>query len=223
MSLDRHNAKKSFINLRNQCGMLAVLLPWLALFSAGIAPHPAPGWWWSISATYYLSPALVAIMTPACLILFNYVGYDRLDNLVTDFCAIFGIGVVLFPCHASWIPAGTRVGFFQLPVECSHIIHAVCSSFFFFLLAINFIFLFTKSKEGRVPTVQKKRRNRIYRFCGWGMIILEPFFFFIAGGLFPLYLVMPLEILLLTLFGFGWLVKGEFFKKLNDPKEANVE
>ena len=38
---------------RNYCGLLGMLLPWLALFSAGIAEHPSPTWWYSISATYY--------------------------------------------------------------------------------------------------------------------------------------------------------------------------
>lgn len=223
MSTKPSNAKKSYMQIRNQCGLLAVLLPWLALFSSGIAAHPGPDWWWSISATYYLSPALVAVMTPACLILFNYIGYDWLDNLVTDLSALFGLGLVLFPCKVSWIPDGTKVGFFQLPVEYSHIIHVISSAIFFLLLAINFIFLFTKSKEGVVPTPKKLIRNTIYRVCGWGILATESLFVLTSTGLLPKYLHMPIEILLLSFFGFGWLVKGEFFKSLNDAPEKQPE
>lgn len=99
----------------------------------------------------------------------------------------------MFPCKVSWIPAGTPVGFFQVPMEISHIIHSCCAAIFFTLIAINSIFQFTQS--GGAMTVQKIRRNRIYRTCGWGMII---------------------EILLLSLFGIPWLVKGEAFPFLND-------
>jgi len=218
MSTTEKNAKKSYLKIRNQCGLLAILLPWLSLFSAGISTRPGYDWWWSISATYYQSPVLVAVMTPACLILFNYVGYDRLDNLITDLSAYFGLGLVLFPCKVSWIAEGTKVGFFQIPIEYSHVIHVACSGAFFLLLAVNFIFLFTKSKPNNPPTRQKKIRNNIYRICGWGIVVLELVFLFSVFGLLPKYLHMPLEILLLTLFGFGWLVKGEFFKPLNDKE-----
>lgn len=216
MSTPLNNTKKSYLKIRNQCGLLAILLPWLALFSAGITSHPGTDWWWSISATYYQSPVLVAVMTPACLILFNYIGYDKIDNFVTDLSAYCGLSLVLFPCKVSWIQAGEKVGFFQLPVEYSHIIHIISSALLFLLLAINFIFLFTKSKEGNVPTPQKKIRNNIYRICGWCIILLESLFIFTSVGLLPKYLHMPLEILLLSVFGFGWLVKGEFFRRLND-------
>lgn len=196
--------------------MLAMLLPWIALLSAGIAPHPGPDWWWSISATYYQTPALVAVMMPACLILFNYIGYDRTDNAVTNLSALFGLGLVLFPCKVSWIPDGTKVGFFQIPIEISQGIHMLCSALFFLLLAINFIFLFTKSKPGVVPTKQKTIRNTIYTVCGWSILALESLFVITSSGLLPKKLNMVIEILLLSFFGFGWLVKGEFFRCFKD-------
>ena len=49
--------RKMYMRVRNLCGILGVVLPWLALFSAGVAEHPSTEWWWSISATYYQSPA----------------------------------------------------------------------------------------------------------------------------------------------------------------------
>ena len=34
--------EKMYLGIRNLCGLLGVILPWLALFSAGIAEHVGP-------------------------------------------------------------------------------------------------------------------------------------------------------------------------------------
>ena len=206
-----------YLRIRNLCGLLGVILPWLALFSAGIADHPSSEWWWSISATYYQSPALVGVLVPAAIVLISYIGYDNLDNFITSLSGTFGLGIVLFPCKVSWIPDGTPVGFFQVPIEISNTVHTVCAALFFLTIAINSICQFTKS--GPTMTDRKRIRNRIYRFCGYGMLVLE--LAFVAARLLgaPGYIVMILEILLLHLFGFAWLVKGEAFRFLNDKEE----
>lgn len=207
---------RMYLKIRNVCGLLGVILPWIALFSAGIAERPSTEWWWSISATYYQSPALVGVLVPACIVLIAYIGYDAIDDIVTSLSGLFGLGIVLFPCRVSWLAAGTKVGFFQIPMEISHIIHTGCAAMFFLLIALNSIFLFTKS--GAVMTERKKLRNRIYRICGIGMIILEVLFVTVRLVGAPGYTVMILEILLLHLFGFSWLVKGEAFPFFNDTE-----
>lgn len=207
-----------YLKIRNVCGLLGVILPWIALFSAGIAERPSSEWWWSISATYYQSPALVGVLVPACIVLIAYIGYNDMDNLVTSLSGLFGLGIVLFPCKVSWLASGTPVGFFQIPMETSHIIHTLCAAMFFLLIALNSIFLFTKS--GAVMTDRKKLRNKIYRICGIGMLVLEVLFVTVRLVGAPGYTVMILEILLLHLFGFSWLVKGEAFPFLNDKEEA---
>ena len=211
---------RMYMRVRNLCGFLGVILPWLALFSAGIAAHPSSEWWWSISATYYQSPALVGVLAPACLVLISYIGYNSWDNIVTSISGIFGLGIILFPCKVSWITEGTPVGFFQIPIEISNIIHGACAGLFFMMIAINSLFLFTKS--GEKITRSKKIRNRIYRICGWSMLALEIVLVVtkITGA--PGFSVMLIEILLLHLFGFAWLVKGEAFTFLND-KEGELE
>ena len=209
-----------YLRIRNLCGLLGIILPWLALFSAGIAEHPSSEWWWSISATYYQTPALVGVLVPACIVLMSYIGYDRTDNLITSLSGLFGLGIVLFPCRVSWIPDGTPVGFFQLPIELSNTIHTVCAALFFLAIAINSICQFTKS--GPVMTDRKKIRNRIYRICGYGMLVMEVMFVVARLLGAPGYMVMIIEIILLHLFGFAWLVKGEAFPFLND-REEDVE
>ena len=209
--------RKMYMRVRNLCGILGVVLPWLALFSAGVAEHPSTEWWWSISATYYQSPALVGVLCPASLVLISYIGYNSLDNWITTLSGIFGLGVVLFPCRVSWIPDGTPVGFFQIPIEISTHLHTVCASLFFLLIAFNSFFLFTKS--GGEITDRKRIRNRIYRICGAGMLFIELVFALLTLFDAPGYCVMIVEIILLHLFGFAWLTKGEAFPCFNDVEQ----
>ena len=212
--------ERMYLRVRNICGFLGIILPWIALFSASLTPHPNDEWWWSISATYYQTDALVGVLTPASIVLICYIGYNFWDRIVTTLSGLCGLGIILFPCRVSWLEPGTRVGFFQLPIEVSQTLHTICAVFFFLLLAINSICLFTKSKG--VMTSRKKVRNSIYRICGWGMIALEVAFAVAKLLPAPGYLTMILEILLLTLFGISWLVKGEAFPFLNDEEEKGA-
>lgn len=205
--------------IRNLCGLMGVLLPWVALFSANLVqPHPNEDWWWSISATYYLTPALVAVLTPASLVLLCYKGYDIWDELVTTLSGLSGLGIVLFPCNVSWLDANTLVGFFQIPMHISHTLHCTFAILFFLMLAINSAFLFTQTGKYGM-TSRKKTRNLIYRICGFGMVGVEIVFGLSKLTSMPGYLTMVFEIILLTLFGISWLVKGEAFPFLNDTEE----
>lgn len=218
MGKDTTKEKTMYMRIRNLCGFLGVILPWLALFSAGIStPHPNDEWWWSISATYYQAPVLVGVLTPASIVLLTYIGYNKLDNIITSLSGIFGLGIVLFPVRVSWIEDGTPVGFFQLPIEVSTILHTLCAGLFFLCLAFNSFYLFTKS--GDEMTDRKKLRNSIYRFCGYGMLTFEFVFALLSIADAPGYWVMIVEIILLHLFGISWLVKGEAFPFLNDVEE----
>ena len=108
-----------------------------------------------------------------------------------------------------------------MPVEASHIVHMVCAALFFIVIACNSIFQFTKS--GPTMTERKKIRNRIYRICGYGMFVAEAAFGVSQLLKAPGYSIMIIEIVLLLLFGFAWLVKGEAFPFLNDVEEEPAE
>lgn len=222
MALHSTKEEKMYLRIRNLCGLLGIILPWLALFSAGIADHSFTGdkWWWSISATYYLTPALVGVLVPACIVMISYIGYDWTDNVLTTLAGLFGLCIVLFPCSVGWNEPGTPVGFFQLPMEASHIIHTVCACLFFVLNALIAICQFTK--HGETMTPQKLVRNKIYRICGYGMLGVMAVFALIRLFHAPGWTVMIVEIILLHLYGFAWLVKGEAFPFLND-KDVSTE
>lgn len=208
-----------YLNIRNACGILGMILPWLALFSAGIvADKPSPSWWYSISATYYQTPALPMVLTAASLVLMIYHGYSTLDMVITILAGCFGILVVFFPCSVGWIESTAKVGFFQVPMKASAIVHNISACVFFLLLAFNCLFLFTKYDLEKGMTDQKKKRNILYIVCGVGMcvsLVIIP-----IGQMFAGWWVMIGEILALQFFGIAWLCKGGMF--LRDKVEASA-
>ena len=205
--------------IRNFAGFLGMILPWIALIGAAIVakskPDIIPDDFWktlSISATYYLTPALAGILTTAAIVLMCYKGYDRKDELVTTISGIFGLMIVIFPCDCSVAEkvSGNIVGFFQLPINISNIIHTASAVIFFLLLAINSMFLFTL---GESNTRQKHIRNFIYKVCGIGMFCTLPLLIIPID--FPAKIFI-IEAIALTFFGVSWLVKGQIFGLLAD-------
>lgn len=200
--------------IRNLAGFLGMILPWISLIGAIIVSNTTgvPAEFWptlSISATYYICPALTGILTAASVVLMCYDGYNLRDNIVTTISGVFGIMIVLFPCACT--VSGEMVGFFQLPVAISNTIHCASACAFFILLSINSLFLFTLGEKE--PTKQKKIRNIIYRVCGIGMIcalilMVLPVSFFAK--------TFVVEAIALTFFGISWLVKGQVFGILKD-------
>lgn len=196
--------------IRNTIGFLGMLLPWIALLGTFLASKHidiTPTFWkeLSISATYYLTPALTGILTTAAVVLICYYGYGPEDDIPTTAAGVFGLMIVLFPCSCD-LSAGKIVGFFQLQAETSHIIHCISAVCFFLLLSYISLFLFTKGVDN--PTEQKKTRNKIYITCGIGMLAALIFI--------PLPIHFPAKIFIveaiaLTFFGISWLVKGQAF------------
>lgn len=201
--------------IRNYAGLMGALLPWISLLGAVIvnAVNPLGASFWrnlSISATYYVTPALASILTTASVVLMCYDGYDRQDSIITTLSGVFGIMIVLFPCNCSIAPDST--GFFMLNKTLSNYVHCFSAGVFFCLLAYNDLFLFTKSYHG-YKTKKKNVRNSIYIACGIGMLmamILQ-----ILPVHFPAK-TWVVETVALTFFGFSWLTKGGAFKFLND-------
>lgn len=203
--------------IRNWAGFLGGVLPFISLLGAYIYSKVTgniPSNFWStlsISATYYVTPALVGVLTAASLVLMCYDGYTKVDNLVTTISGVFGLCIVIFPCNCSVSPE--YVGYFQLPVKLSNTLHCASAVIFFCLLAFNALFLFTKTDGSKERTKQKKIRDIIYRVCGIGMLC--------AMILMPLPIsffakTWWIETIALFFFALSWLVKGGAFKFLND-------
>ena len=193
------NDKQSMLLHRNFLGFLGMILPFLCILGGLFVDNKPSNWWQSISITYYITPALSIVLGACSVFLLCYRSYEKIDTVINILSGIFGLCIVLFPCKN---PYGfEKVGYFQIPVNISNVIHIVSALIFFALLTFNIYFLFTRGHS--------KARNRIYEFCAYimvGSIILYGILKLI--GVLPFFSVMILETILLLCFGFAWLVKG---------------
>ena len=198
--------------VRNLVGLMGMILPWVSLIGAILVARTKgfPDDFWSllsISETYYVTPPLVGILTTAAVVLMCYKGYSTKDHVISALAGIFGLMIVLFPCNCP--AASDIVGFFQLPVKISHIIHCSSAVAFFLLLSFMSLFQFTQGKD----SPNKRTKNIIFRTCGIGMscslaLMVIPVDFFAKTFI--------VEAIALTFFGVSWLVKGEFLGFLSD-------
>ena len=201
--------------VRNLAGLMGMILPWVSLLGAILVAHTKgfPEDFWdllSISETYYVTPPLVGILTTAAVVLMCYKGYSTKDHVISALAGLFGLMIVLFPCNC---PAASEiVGFFQLPVKISNIIHCASAIAFFLLLSYMSLCQFTQGKD---DTRNKHIKNIIFKICGIGMLaslalMVIPVEFFAKTFI--------VEAIALTFFGVSWLVKGEFLGLLSDEK-----
>ena len=196
--------------MRIMIGILGILLPWLVVLITWSWPN-------SISATYYSICAVgtfMVVLGSAGILLINYKGYERIDDICATMAGIFGICICLFPMLYSPEPS-MRVGAFNLPSNISNIVHCVSAALFFAVLSFMSIFLFTKTDK--IKTKKKKIKNVIYIVCGIGMV-----------GSFALFglkwipnlnipnLTWIVEAIALFFFGVSWIVKSDAIPALQD-------
>ena len=192
---------------RNVLGALGMLLPVFSIIGGLFVRNKPESWWYSISVTYYITPALPIILGACGIFLLCYRSYQTIDTVINVLSGICAFGVVLFPCEN---PYGIEyVGYFQIPVAVSAVIHPVFAMALFALLAYNIGWLFTRG--------QNELNNKIYKVCAWAMIAIMVVFVILSivracGAGIPKYLTMIVEAVLLLIFGFAWLVKGRLFK-----------
>jgi hypothetical protein len=195
--------------LRCTVGFLGMALPWIVALLSVIFGYGFPD---SISATYYIAPCItpfMIILGASGILLFNYHGYDKVDDVLNTIAAACGFGVCLFPCAAT---TAQYVGTFNLPVAISDILHMVSAIGFFVILSYNSLFQFTKGSPE--PTENKKKRNIIFRVCGIGMLA--------SFLLLPLpipHIVWIVEMIALTFFGISWITKADCFRLLFADKK----
>lgn len=210
--------RESMMYQRKTLAILCMLLaPSCLLFGLFGLEQNLPGWYKSISATYYASSKMfmIGLLYAISVFFISYRGYDWKDRTVAIIEAITALGIVIFPCNSPDIPA--KVGLFSLPVSVSNIFHCICASALFITFDFNVLFLFRLS--GPEPTEKKKLRNKIYLACG---IIIA--IFMVLQGLSGLFTFIPVwfpttwfnEFIMLEAFGFAYLVKSEAISKLND-------
>ncbi|MBV6472441.1 MAG: hypothetical protein JPMHGGIA_00697 [Saprospiraceae bacterium] len=205
-----HSMIISYMTLRKAVGVLGMVMPIVLAIGYLIAGGGAEikG---SISH-YYHSPMrdfFVGLLCAVGLFMFCYKGPEKVDGIAGNLAGIFAIGTALLPTYNGDTPVdavAALIGQF----------HLAAATALFLVLSYFSLCLFTKTKPDQPPGRMKLRRNRVYRICGFAILV------FLA--LIALYLVllkgrMPwldqakpvfwLETLALWAFGFSWLTKGE--------------
>ncbi len=202
-----NNLVISFLNLRKTIGRLGLCLPFvlmiggLVIFNISIQS--------SISAYYHtdMGDVFVGILFAIGIFLFAYKGHDG-DDKYGDIACFSAIGVALFPTE---IENNTdRVA------ELIGYVHLAFTSVFFLTLSFFCLCLFTKTLIGTWPTPEKLFRNKIYRTCGWlmllamGLMIVEKIL--TKMGMLTITSFDPifwLETIAIVAFSFSWMVKGD--------------
>lgn len=198
--------------MRIMIGVLGMLLPWLVALITLSWPE-------SISITYYSLFAVgtfMVVLGSAGILLINYKGYDKWDDITATIAGIFGILICLFPMEFLDDPS-LLTGILHLPSNVSNIFHCISAFGFFGTLAFMSFFLFTKTSGNMTP--QKKIKNIIYRVCGVGMLAS---FSLLLLNLIPnvnIYnITWIVEAIALFFFGASWVVKADAIPFLKEKR-----
>jgi hypothetical protein len=193
------NLTYSYLALRKAVGWIGILLPF-TMVTGVMLIFRGEAILKSISLYYYsgMRDVFVGAISAIALFLLFYRGYDRVDNWAGNFAGYFALGIAFFPT--------TKEG----PLNWIGIIHLICASAFFIIIAGFSLFLFTR--RALRPTKRKLTRNKIYVICGLVIITcllsIMVFFIFLQNKYPDSCFVFWAETFALIAFGISWLTKG---------------
>ena len=201
--------------LQKLVGSIACALPFVvAIGSLALGESELKG---SISAHYY-TPMGNVFVGALCALGVFFVSYQHkplpgyeLDNALSYGAGGAAIGVALFPTAdgiakpwtGEWIVSTT---------------HLVCACALFVLLAIFSLKLFTRTGDDGIVSDAKRKRNVVFRACGW-TIVASIVLVIVSNIIDPpdsWNSLFWLESIGVIAFGISWLVKSGIFGWLSD-------
>lgn len=206
--------QSSMLRQRRFIGIMAALLPVIVIIISAIAQYVP----FSLSSSVYIESGKIlfnGILISAGLFLIYYEGYEKIDSIVNTIIGIAIILITVFPTPPDY-PFVGNIGLLFLPQNISGIFHYIFAGTAFLGLALNSIFLFTRSSGEK--TKRKKIRNAIYITCGLIMILCLIFMVALKTVVQWNYWVLAWETVFMLTFGVSWLVKGEAITFFNDKK-----
>lgn len=202
----------SYLNLRKAIGFLGIAFP-LVLYLGGLIFFET-GLQTSVSYYYYtgMRDVFVGSLFVVGFFLLSYKGYTRADNIAGTLACIFAVGTTLFPTRShDPLVSNATIG----------TIHDIFAGLLFLTLTYFALCLFTKTDPSRSPGKKKLLRNKIYKLCGYTMlvsILLIAVHQFLPDAVresLKAYTpVFWLETSAVLAFGISWIVKGKAI--LND-------
>ncbi len=214
------NTNLSYFTLRKLIGWSGLLLPWLVWL---VAWSYQP----SISDFYYTRSGVLftSVLTLCGAFLISYRGYEKEDERVSDNVITWIGGILIIMVAACPTPYIDAVN--ECPTPICHksdlwgTVHFGSAVLFF--AAMGYLSRYHFVRGSKPFSKDKLIRNRIYKTCGIGMWVVLA-----AAGIaifiFDLdeswmHLVFWVEVILLLLFGFSWLVKGKGLVDLGMQKD----
>jgi hypothetical protein len=208
----------SYLNLRIGLGFVGFFLPIVLVVGTwGLADctQVQP----SISHYYYtiMGDYFVGSLCAVAMFLFFYKGVDKQDGVIANFAAVFALLVAFFPTNPS---ADSICQYISTnKVTSVNAVHYSAAGLLFASFAYFCIFLFTKTDPTKEMTEHKRIRNRIYKTCGYIIIVcvaLIAIYNFVGNleTIFAKYKpTLVLESIALFAFGISWITKGEMVLK----------
>jgi hypothetical protein len=202
------------LTLRRNLGLLGLFLPLILFVGHGFKAE------FSISHFYYtnMSVFFTGILGAFGLFLFSYRGHDLdakkkekvSDNALTNLAGLLAIITAVVPTACGYLDCTFANGHNNQIIRA---IHLVSASGFFGIMGWMAIYKFTLGDDS---DPLKKKRNKLYRFCGWGVWITLILLAIDMGFGIKLtkYDVFIGETIALIFFGIAWLVKGEALKNI---------
>jgi hypothetical protein len=205
----------SYLGLRRAVGIIGLALPVVLLVVGWLLDDgPMPG---SMSAYYYTSMRnyFVGTLCALAVFLFSY-KYAPRDNFLSTIASLCALGVVFFPTT----PQGADSTW-------TGKVHIGCAMAFFFILAMMALFVFTRPplRPTEKREARKRLRNKIYRACGYVILISMGLAFVLGVSLDDatsarLHPLFWLESVMVWAFSWSWLIKGGFLFKDRAPEPA---
>jgi membrane-bound metal-dependent hydrolase YbcI (DUF457 family) len=218
----------SYMAMRQLIGVIGIALPFALIIGNRLLGNEH---WLQISISHYFYSYMhIAFVGVLCIlggVLISYREKEyRFANSVATFAGYFAILVAAFPTAYKGFQGNH---YFDTTVWHAWFkyIHFGSAALLFVCFAIFCFVIFQKSDEGFVPShfpEKKKLRNRIYKLCGWGIVIS---ILMIAGctlyehitkeqTTFTKYATFIFETTALLCFGNSWLLKGSVNWKHSD-------
>ena len=198
----------SYLLLRKVIGILGFTLPFILSIGAYLISRT--GIQSSLSSYYYtdMRNVFVGVLCVIGFFLLSYRGYELSDNIAGTLGCIFAVGVAFVPTDADSLG--------ESGLSFTGYIHLIFAALFFLTLIYFSLFLFTKTDPDKSPTKNKRKRNTVYKVCGYIMCL--------CLVLMVIYNLLPdsaqsifrphnptywLETFAILAFGFSWIIKGE--------------
>ena len=170
----------SYKTLRNLIGYCGMILPIFLILATKTAPYDK-NIESSFSDYYYTSSGdiLVAFLCILGAFLFIYKGYNKKENILSTLAGICGIFDAFSPTATEDLRQSFSVHtpLPNVPEIFGFERHTLVAGLFFIILGFISLCCFPQTdvnNQNKQITTRKKKRNNIFKICGWIMLISVP-------------------------------------------------